>query len=491
MNKDWKHTGRRAFLRGAGGLAISLPLLEFTHGHAFASGDACKRFLTVFSHGGTISNMSSGGKHDGTDKHHGEDWWRPASAGRDLVLGPIHEPLAAFQGKLTVLEGIDNMAAVEADQYNRGGHGISNVTALTANDTIFETVDGEEEERHGGPSIDFVVADRLAARQPVRFNRIHLNVRGHQYGTPYARDVRQGSGGESDPRLAFETIFEGVTGDSGPDPAFVRRQMRRRSVLDGVMEGFARFRNTVSARDVHVVDAHLEHLRALEREISALEMPAMCLPPDAPTADDRAGGNVVGPLHAQIIVAALRCGLTNVANLEIADITTPWTPTGSPTMPAFDIGHSLGHMAREIGPGGEDEAKYGIWFDEMLDNRRWRISLVQQILEGLDDPTFIEGDGTILDNSLLMMTSEFSDGSGHIAKNVPVLLAGSAGGTVRTGLHIDYNSHAASDPETLSYSTNESTHNLFTTVLRAMGESDDHFGNGDAAHEGVLPDVLV
>jgi hypothetical protein len=72
-----------------------------------------------------------------------------------------------------------------------------------------------------------------------------------------------------------------------------------------------------------------------------------------------------------------------------------------------------------------------------------------------------------------------------------VLLAGSAGGTVRTGLHLDYNVHAASDPNTTSYSTNESTHNLFTTVLHAMGETDDHFGNGDAAHQGVLPEVLV
>ncbi len=491
MNEDWKHTGRRAFLRGAGGLAISLPLLEFTHGHAFAAGDSCKRFLTVFSHGGTISNMSNRGKHDGTSKHHGEDWWRPASAGRDLVLGPIHEPLAALRHKLTVLEGIDNMAAVEADQYNRGGHGISNVTALTAHDTLHETVDGEETQRPGGPSIDFVVAERLAARQPVRFNRLHLNVRGHQYGTPYSQGARQPSGGESDPRIAFDTIFEGVTPDSGPDPAFVRRQLRRRSVLDGVMEGFSRFRNTVSARDVHVVDAHFEHLRALEREIASLDMPAMCLPPDAPTADDRAGGDVVGPLQAQIIVAAIRCGLTNVANLEIADITTPWTPTGTPTMSAFDIGHSLGHMAREIGPGGEDQDKYDMWFAEMLDNRRWRMGLVQQILEGLDDPAFTEGDGTILDNSLLLMTSEFSDGAGHIARNLPVLLAGSAGGAVQTGIHVDYNTHAASDPDTTSYETNESTHNLFTTVLHAMGETDSHFGNGDATHQGVLPDVLV
>lgn len=489
MSKEFKHAGRRAFLKGMGGVAVSLPLLEFTHGHAFAAGDVDQRFLTVFSHGGTISNMAGGNKHDGRGNHHGEDWWRPSSPGRDLVLGPIHEPLAAFRDKLTVLEGIDNKSAIAADRYNRGGHGISNVTALTASDTLYQNVDGDDEARPGGPSIDFAVAERLARRQPVRFNRLHLSVSGHQYGTPYARGARERAGGERDPRLAFESIFAGVTGDTGPDPAYVRQQMRRRSVLDGVMEGFARFRNTVSVSDVHVIDAHLEHLRALEREIADLEMPAMCLPPEAPGSADNA--EVIGPLHARIIVAALRCGLTNVANLEIADITTPWTDVGSPMNPAFNIGHSLHHIGRDIGPTGPSASRYDDWFAEMLSNRRWRMGLVREILEGLDDPAFTEGGRTLLDNSLLMMTSEFSDGSGHVARNLPVLLAGSAGGAVRTGLHLDYNSHAAADPDTTQYSTNESLHNLFTTVLRAMGETDSHFGNDDAQHQGVLPEVLV
>ena len=64
-----KHSGRRAFLRGLGGTALALPLLEYTHGDAWAAdGDATLRFLTVFSHGGTITDQSHSSLHDGTGK---------------------------------------------------------------------------------------------------------------------------------------------------------------------------------------------------------------------------------------------------------------------------------------------------------------------------------------------------------------------------------------------------------------------------------------
>jgi hypothetical protein len=105
--RSLKHSGRRAFLRGMGGITLSLPLLEYTHGNVWAGGDApMLRFVTVFSHGGTISNQGGNktneygvpARHNGMgniydDTHHGLDWWRPIDPGEDLVLGPIHEPL--------------------------------------------------------------------------------------------------------------------------------------------------------------------------------------------------------------------------------------------------------------------------------------------------------------------------------------------------------------------------------------------------------------
>jgi hypothetical protein len=492
--KELKHAGRRAFLKGVGTTLVSLPLLEFTHGHAFAGGERPKRFIVSFEHGGTISNIGirpltdrwGVGFFDGTTEAHGEDWWKPADPGESLVLGPIMEPLERWRSKLLVLEGVDSKAAIEQDPYGRGEHRIANVTALTQAD-VEEFGSGDDAGYHAlGPSIDEVLAERLSATQPARFRRIHLMVRGHQYGTPFFRTAREPAHGETSPRAAFDTLFEGVTADGGPDPEVIRARLRRRSILDGVLEGFARFRGVVSRADLHVVDAHLEHLRSIERELESLDMPAMCVPPAGIGADDTADGDVVGPLHAEILVAALRCGLTHVACLEVADILTPWTTAGLRVDSAFGIGHSLGHYARDIGPEGASPELHDLWFEEMLDNRRWRMGLVARILEGLDDPLFAEGGVTMLDSSLLLHTSEFREPAGHVSFNMPVLLAGSAGGAFRTGRHLDYNQAAVS----FEYDSPESMHNLFTSILQAFGQSDDHFGSDHARHRGTLPGLV-
>ncbi len=482
-----KHSGRRAFLKGAGGIALGLPLLEFTHGRAWAGGSgATQRFITVFSHGGTMSNMAGAGRHDGSGNEFGEDLWRsPDPTAPELVLGEIHQPLEPWRAKINVIEGIDNKTAIDGDPYNSGAHGRANVTALTA-----AAVTGADSDNSTslGPSIDHVVAERLAARQPVPFNNVHLMVSGHQYGTPYFSGAQQPVSSESSPLQAFQTLFDGVTGGE-PDPAIVLRNTKRGSVLDGLKEGYDSFHTKISVADRHKIEAHLQHIYALEQQILD---PIVCNPPTGIDADS-GPGNVIAPLMAELIVAALRCGLTNVINLEIADIVTPWTPSGHLEAGldiGYSIGHSLHHMARDVGPTGPLASQLADWRQYTLDNRRWRMEIVGLILAGLDDPNFIEGDGTILDNSLLLVTSEFSNGSQHKAWNQPVLLAGSAGGVIQTNRFITYNDAAVGNPNTLSYSSQESNHNLFTSILHAFGENDGHFGDDKAAHQGPLPGLV-
>lgn len=477
-----KHSGRRGFLRTLGGAAIALPMLEYTHGHAFAQDAATRRFITFFSHGGTISNTNNYSRYwkieDGMGNSHGLDLWAPG-AGDALSLGELHQPLSAFASKINVLQGIDNRCSMT-------GHRTTNVSVLTCQ----APVGPDDTPTSGGHSVDFEVAQHLATTQPAPFERIHLLVRGHQYGTPYYQAAGQSDSGETSPRAAFDRLFEGVTGDT-PDPAIERRRLRRLSILDGVREGFARFRNRVSSRDVVTIDAHLDHLRQIERELMGLEQTAMCMPPEmvADVADREA--QQVAPLHAEILVAAIRCGLTHVAALEISDIITAWTPAGNPT--GVDLGHALHHLARDVGPTGPEAAIYDDWLNEIRDNRLWRMGILRQILEGLDDPTYLEGDRTVLDNSLVVTASEFSNGSRHIGRNLPVLVAGSAGGYFRTGRNINYNPHAVDNvnqPGLEMYDSSESMHNLWTSCLQAMGAPVDHFGNDDCVHRGPLPDLV-
>ena len=207
----------------------------------------------------------------------------------------------------------------------------------------------------------------------------------------------------------------------------------------------------------------------------------MCTRPDDP--GDVDGAEQIGPLHVGLLVAAMRCGLANVGALEIADILTPWTAAGNAT--GVGLGHSLGHDARDIGPTGPKTSMYDTWFAEALDNRRWRWSLMRRLLDRLDDPNFVEADGgTLLDQSLVLFTSEFRNASGHYAYNLPLMLAGSAGGYFETGRFLDYNTFGPGP--TFDYESQHSTHNLFTSILQAMGGDDAHFGNDTAVYQGPL-----
>jgi hypothetical protein len=157
----------------------------------------------------------------------------------------------------------------------------------------------------------------------------------------------------------------------------IKQLAMRGSVLDGVLEGIGQFRRRLGVKDQEILGAHTDHVRTLEREIEQSEIPstAQCVVPGEP-ADIDGPGDVVGRLHVEIMLAALRCGLTHVANLEIADILAPWAPSGPQLEVAFGIGHALHHMARDVGPTGSDSNLAERWKTEMLENRQWRMGLV-------------------------------------------------------------------------------------------------------------------
>ncbi len=478
---------RRLFLKGVGGLAIGLPLLELNHGRAWGrEGTPAKRLIVTFEHGGTISpSTRTGVKEDGTGEHHAWDDWGPSDPGEALAFGPIHTPLESVRSDCLLLRGIDNMACTKKAPYG-GDHGWANVTALTAADV--QVIDKDQSAL--GPSIDHVVAQRLAERNPVAFKALHLMVRGHQYGTPLYSGPKSEVSSETDPVAVFQKLFAGFTPSGAPDPALTKLRNNQKSVLDGVMSGLGILRKRVGRADLAIVDAHTDHLRELEKRIELLAAQPVCTLPSG-FSDKKVGqslrADVVGNLHVDLILAAMRCGLTNVATLEIADIITNWLPT--PYGPvAFDIGHSLHHLAREVGPKGPEAANAAKWREEMQINRRWRMSLLARLAEGLKATP--EGAGTMLDNSLILHTSEFSDGSSHSSADIPMLLIGKAGNYFRTGRHLNYNDKAVSSPTTRAYSTTASTHNVFTSVLHAFGYDDAHFGNDAATVKGPLPRLV-
>ena len=477
---------RRLFLRGFGGLAVALPLLEFTATRAHGqSAPPPKRFVTFFEHGGTLTNHTAGiyeygstGFTDGSGTTQGMDAWRPKSSpGQPLVLGDIHKPLtdAKLTGDVVVVRGIDNNAAIRQGPYG-SGHGISNVTMLTC----ARWVNGgtQEEALPGGPSIDQYIAQKWGPPAG-GVGAVNLNIDAHNYGSPYFRAASQRASRYDSPQEAFNALFANVKfdGSTGPDPAVVRAQLLRRSVLDGTSKELARYKNQLTSSDRVAVEAHFEHLRSIETRLAATSapVPTTCSKPiltaynSIPTK---------GPLMVDLGLAALRCGVTRVLNVEIGDFHMTWDPTPLPFEVGYDIGHSLHHMGNEIGkegPLGKAHPDWVVpWQQAMIRNRQFRAQLVARLLSGMKDT--VEGTSTLLDNSLFLWTSEFSNAGSHLGSDMPIIVAGHAGG-LQTGRYLNYNTKASGNDFTSQYASQSTNNNLYVSLLNKLGIADTGFGD--------------
>jgi hypothetical protein len=484
---------RRLVLRGFAGLGIALPALEFTHGNAWAQAAvtaAAKRFIVFFEHGGTISTADRWGGHAAGPQSQicVVDAWRATNDGvtdQTLAgkLGDIHQPLVGLEDDLLLLRGINNLAVMQQSQYN-GDHGWSNGTALTNAMTYQATSDGFFNAK--GPSIDAVIAQRMAQTSPVPFPSVNLEIAANNYGTPFFSGPDQAVEGEWDPNAAFSRLFANVTTGSQPDPMVARAHARKKSVLDGVSQGLSLYRTKLSAADQQTIDAHLTLIRGIELQLQQLPTSmASCTKPaigGGPFGDSYGQGagavQSSGPAQVDILIAALACGLTNVGTLNIGDFYNDWM--NDPYPASFNIGHSLDHSADDTAPGNSDAVHFNDWYKTMLDNRQWRASMFARLLKGLK--AMPEGNGSMLDNSLVLWTSEFSYGGQHSSADLPVMLAGKAGGALKTGRHIQYakqvtqGGYAGNPDSTGNWLTSATLNNLFTTCLQACGYSDSSFG---------------
>ncbi len=498
--KKTSELSRRIVLRGLGGLGITLPFLEFQRdAMAQTASPGPKRFIVFFEHGGTISTtFRDGSRADGNGEYQGVNAWNPASPAEALELGAIHQPLAAHKDQLLVLGAIDNMTVRKNGPYG-GDHGWSNAMALTCARCTKTVTDpnnsGGDIYVPASRSIDFELAERLNARNAVPFPIVSLQVPAHNYGTPFYRASNQPVDGEYNPTAAFNSLFANVATGGAPNTAALRAQARQKSILDGTKKSLGTFKSRLTSSDKVLIDTHLEHIRAIEQQLSATVPPpsAACAKPDISTSGTTAttgyyNVNIAktAPVMVDIMIAAFRCGLTNVATLNIGDFHATWL---NPTFPAaYDIGHSLHHSANSTGKTGADGAKWQQWYDTMLINRRWRMSLLARFMDGLK-ATPEGASGTMLDNSIILETSEFSLGADHSSTDLPILLAGKAGGRLRTGRFVNYNTKqvAGATTFTSAYATKASTHNLFTSILNLFDYPDTNFGSvGDAYVTGPL-----
>ncbi|HUS64766.1 MAG TPA: DUF1552 domain-containing protein [Kofleriaceae bacterium] len=430
---------RRSFLRGVGGAALGLPLLHAMgprRGRAAGAGGFPRRFIAFFSSQGVIRSQ-----------------WAPSGTGPAFELSPILAPLADHKADLLVLSGIDmDVAYLPGGNAHQKGMGAT----LTGRGLL---TSGPNASYASGISVDQRMAQALPAE--TRFRSLELGVNVPRTITPEMRMSYTGPGQplppEDDPFALFTRLF----GDGADPEAAARRRAQRETVLAAVKASYQRLEARVGAEDRQRLEAHAEAVRQVERRLVDLDA-ASCTPtaPDA-SFDPHVNENFprVGQLQMDLIALALACDLTRVVTLQ-------WSRAGS-AMPFTWLGipeshHSLAHAGDSDAAARQKLVAIETWYADQL------AYLIAKLKE------MPEGDGSVFDNTTILWFSDISKGNDHSRKAMPHILAGSCGGALRTGRHVQYSGKQHND--------------LLVSLLNAMEVPDTTFGDPDYC-SGPLPDL--
>jgi hypothetical protein len=284
---------------------------------------------------------------------------------------------------------------------------------------------------------------------------------GRVYAQHYSwRSAATPTGEERNPRLVFERLFR--RGARKSDDA------DRRSVLDSVLEEAKRLQATVGGADRMKLDEYLTAVRDVERRIEFASKRAP--DPDAPAFDEGGIKEVQGRIPAEkgipesyvdydrlmidLIALAFQTDTTRVAMLS---------HTGYRAYP--EVGVKRGHHDLQHHEGDPEKR------EELRKIDAFNVGLFSYAIEKF--ASIREGDGTLLDQSMLMYGSGMSNGNRHSRENLPILLAGRAGGTISPGRYVDYN-----------WKKMTPLSNLYVEMLTRMGIPTTKFGDstGGLAH---------
>jgi hypothetical protein len=434
---------RRSLLRGMLGgtaVAVGLPPLEiFLNGNGTkdASGSAIPKRFGLFFWGNGVY----------------PDAWVPTSEGADYVLPELLVPLARVKADVTVVSGTKVMLP-NLEPHISGAAGILSGAPILKFD--------DENKTFTAPSIDQLVAAELG--RTTRFRSLEYGAKpgkGKSYNGPNNRNPPENS-----PREFYDRLFgEGFTppgSDPKPDPTLGLR----RSVLDAVLDDAASLKGRLGANDRRRIDQHMEGIRALENRLRLIEenpprLEACAVParPPArfPLLDGRPQLSLINRAFVDVAALAVACDQTRVFSNYFTDSVSnnlfPGTTSGH---------HQLTH-------------------DELGDQPQVR-SIVTQVMaefaylvERLR--SIPEGDGTLLDHCVVVGTTDCSLGRTHALDEFPLLLAGTAGGVLKKGIH-----HRSATAENAS--------KAMLTVLRALDVPAAEFGQAEGRATETMEGLL-
>ena len=442
-----KSLPRRTFLRGAGA-AIALPFLDAmvpALRAAPALAKAPDRLIFTYFPTGAIM---------------GE--WNPVGAGKDYRTGRILQPLEPFREHFSLLSGLDHKQA-EALGDGPGDHARAGAAYLTG--VHCRKTGGTD--IHAGISVDQIAAQHLSSK--TRFASLELGCDDTRtvgacdsgYSCAYQntlswRTPTSPLPPETNPRVVFERLFGSDDRNLTPEER-AARLAERRSILDLVRGDAQSLSRDLGRADRRKVDEYLFAVRELERNIESAERDHREV---AGLIEKPAGVPVKFADYTKLMfdlqLLALQADLTRVITFMYGREASQRTynEIGIP-----DPHHPLTHHL-----GNKD------WIEKVTRINIYHAQLFTYFLERLR--TAQDGDGTLLDHSMVVYGSGLSDPNAHSKIGLPVLLAGRGNGKLKPGRHLPF---PKGTPMT----------NLFLTLLDNMGVPAESIGDSNGRLQGL------
>lgn len=418
-----KHLSRRTLLRGTG-VALALPLLEsmLPAGSARAATQATprSRLACIYIPHGAV-----------------QDRWVPAETGRNVALSPTLKSLEPFRERISVVSGLDLPIAYEGDPSAGGHHRRSSQCWLTC------VAPGS------GPSptsIDQLAADYIGQDTQLPSLEVALEEGSSiSYRTPATPMPMQ-----VNPRVVFERLF----GDGSTPEQVAARRAQTASILDTVRQELGSLHRSLPSGDRVRVEQYVNDVREVERRLS-LEADSAALELDLPERPAGVPANFEEHAHTlfDLVTLAWQADLTRVSTMLLAaELSNRVFPESGVNDPFHNLSH---HM-------------------EMEDNIR-RLSLLNAYHVQSTLGYFVarlaatpDGDGSLLDHSLVLYGSGMGDSQNHDHSAIPVVLAGGASGRMAGGMHVR---ETAGTPLA----------NLLVTLLDKVGVPVDQFADSSGS----------
>lgn len=449
---------RRTLLRGAGA-ALALPWLEAMVSSSAQAELNAQNELSNEAHNAAPIRMAALFVPNGVR----QDMWTPKGEGADFELSPTLKPLEELKSQVLVLTNLWNQASNVGD-----GHYVKTSGFLTCT-TINKSLGIDL--NCNGVSMDQVAAKMAADATPlsslelgidpvsigVDTNVGYTRVYGSHIAwsgptSPLARELN--------PQLVFQRLFRAANPKS-------HSGKRDQHLLDRVLDDVDQLQKRLGAADRQRMDEYLQSVRTIEKRLQKQESsasnawrPRVKIDMSESPPEGRPDEHVEHVrLMLDMIAVAFQTDTTRVGTFMFGNAV-------SGRNFSFLEGVSGGHHDTSHHQNNEDKLRAYQRINQ------WHIEQYAYLLNKLHGMK--EGERSVLDNSMILYGSGLRDGNGHNPHNLPIVLAGRAGGRIASGRH-------------LSFSTDTPLANLYCSMLQAFGCDVDSFADST----GVLPGVLA